>query len=98
MKIINLIIILISLLFITSKTFANCSGMYQDADGRWLNCAGGNIYGDSRYNLDADPRYNLDADPRYNLDADPRYNLDADPRYNLDADPRYSLDGDPRYQ
>ena len=60
---------------------------------QWLNEAGGNIYGDSRYDLDADPRYNLDADPRYNLDADPRYNLDADPRYNLCADPRYSLNG-----
>jgi len=48
--------------------------LHRDEDGRWLNSRGGNIYGDSRFNLDADPRYNLDADPRYNLDADPRYN------------------------
>ena len=73
MKKINFIIILVSFLFMTSKTFANCSGMYQDADGRWLNCAGGNLYGDSRYNLDADPNYNLNADPSYSRDGDPRY-------------------------
>ena len=60
---------------------------------QWLNEAGGNIYGDSRYNIDADPRYNIDADPRYNIDADPRYNINADPRYNICADPRYSING-----
>ena len=41
--------------------------MHQDEYGRWVNSAGGNIYGDSRYNMDADPRYNMDADPRYNI-------------------------------
>lgn len=60
---------------------------------QWLNEAGGNIYGDSRYNIDADPPYNVDADPRYNIDADPRYNIKADPRYNTCADPRYSING-----
>ena len=63
-----------------SKTIA-CEGMHQDEYGRWVNCAGGNLYGDSRYNMDADPRYNMDADPRYNMDADPNYSLDGDPRY-----------------
>ena len=47
--------------------------MHQDESGRWVNCAGGNIYGDSRFNLDADPRFNLDADPRFSLDGDSRY-------------------------
>ena len=58
--------------------------MRQDSSGRWVNSAGGNIYGDSRFNLDADPRFNLDADPRFNLDADPRFNLEGDPRYRRD--------------
>ena len=69
-------------LVISTGLFAEES-MHQDEYGRWVNSAGGNIYGDSRYNMDADPRYNMDADPRYNMDADPRYNMDADPRYNI---------------
>ena len=57
--------------------------MYQDSSGRWVNSEGGNIYGDSRYNIDAHPRYNINADPRYNINADPRYNICADPNYSL---------------
>ena len=72
--------------------------MHKDDKGRWVNSKGGNIYGDSRFNLDADPRFNMNADPRFNLDADPKFNLDADPKFNFDADPKYSIDGDKRYQ
>jgi hypothetical protein len=50
--------------------------MHKDEKGRWVNSKGGNIYGDSRFNLDADPRFNMNADPRFNLDADPKFNLD----------------------
>jgi hypothetical protein len=29
------------------------------ADAQYLNSAGGNIYGDSRYNINADPNYSV---------------------------------------
>ena len=57
------------------------SKMYKDEKGRWVNSKGGNIFGDSRFNLDADPRFNMDADPRFNLDADPKWSIDGDKRY-----------------
>lgn len=71
--------------------------MFIDKEGKWVNSQGGNIYGDSRYNLNADPRYNLNADPRYNLQADPRYNLNADPRFNIKADPDFNVNYILRY-
>jgi hypothetical protein len=71
--------------------------LHQDEYGVWVNEAGGNLFGDSRYNIEADPRYNINADPRFNINADPRFNINADPRYNINADPSYSLYGDPRY-
>lgn len=67
-----------------------------DSQGRWVNSQGGNIYGDSRFNLNADPRFNLNADPRFNLNADPRFNLNANPRFNLNADPSFNMNGDIR--
>jgi hypothetical protein len=63
--------------------------MYKDDKGRWVNSKGGNIYGDSRFNLEADPGFNLNADPRYNLDADPKFNFEADPLFSIDGDKRY---------
>ena len=71
--------------------------MFMDSEGRWVNSQGGNIYGDSRFNLNADPRYNLKADPRFNLQADPRFNLQADPRFNLKADPDFNVNYEMRY-
>ncbi len=71
--------------------------MHQDSEGRWVNSAGGNLYGDSNINPDADPNINSDADPNINSDADPKLNSDADPNINSDADPNISTDGDPRY-
>ena len=89
------------LLFFILTLFSIClianEKMYKDDKGRWVNSKGGNIYGDSRFNLDADPRFNLNADPRFNLDADPKFNLDADPKFNFDADPKFNPDGIKNY-
>ena len=63
--------------------------MFKDDKGRWLNSQGGNIYGDSRFNIDADPKFNPNANPRFNIDADPRFNINANPRFNIDGDIRY---------
>jgi hypothetical protein len=65
-------ILLISMLGLAISTglFAEES-MQQDEYGRWVNSAGGNIYGDSRWNPDADPNWNPNADPKWNSDADP---------------------------
>jgi len=93
MKIINIL-----LLTILCATHVHSEElMFMDSEGRWVNSQGGNIYGDSRFNLNADPRYNLKADPRYNLQADPRFNLNADPRFNLKADPDFNINYEMRY-
>ncbi len=93
MKIINILI-----LTILCATHAHSEElMFMDSEGRWVNSQGGNIYGDSRFNLNADPRYNLKADPRFNLQADPRFNLNADPRFNLKADPDFNINYEMRY-
>lgn len=89
MKIIN--VLFLTILCMTSVQSEET--MFMDSEGRWVNSQGGNIYGDSRFNLDADPRFNLNADPKFNLKADPRFNLDADPRFNLRADPDFSIYG-----
>jgi|TARA_B100001964_G_C14087151_1_gene533120 hypothetical protein len=94
MRKILIIIILLSLTIISSNAFAACSGMYQDDYGRWLNCAGGNIYGDSNRNPMADPTRNPMADPTRNPMADPFRNPLADPSRNPLADPNRSLMGD----
>ena len=51
--------------------------MPSQGNAQYLNEAGGNIYGDSRYNIDADPGYNINADPRYNIFADPKYSING---------------------
>ena len=73
-------ILLISVLGLAISTglFAEES-MHQDEYGRWVNSAGGNIYGDSRWNPDADPNWNPNADPRWNPNADPNWNPNGDP-------------------
>jgi len=63
--------------------------MEQDSQGRWVNEAGGNVYGDSMANQEADPMWNQEADPMWNQDADPMWNQDADPNWNPKADPNY---------
>jgi len=93
MKIINALLLTI----LCIPNVQSEESMFMDAEGRWVNSEGGNIYGDSRFNLKADPRFNLRADPKFNLNADPRFNLDADPRFNLRADPDFNLNGDTRY-
>ncbi len=86
MRKILIIIILLSLTIISSNAFAACSGMYQDDYGRWLNCAGGNIYGDSNRNPMADPTRNPMADPFRNPLANPSRNPLADPNRSLMGD------------
>lgn len=73
-------ILLISMLGLAISTglFAEES-MHQDEYGRWVNSAGGNIYGDSRWNPDADPNWNPNADPRWNPNADPNWNPNGGP-------------------
>jgi hypothetical protein len=93
MKIINVLL----LVMVCIPNVQSEETMFMDSDGRWVNSEGGNIYGDSRFNLKADPRFNLRADPKFNLKADPRFNLDADPRFNLRANPDFSILGDTRY-
>ena len=83
------ILLVITTLFLFSSICIANEKMYKDDKGRWVNSKGGNIYGDSRFNLDADPRFNLNADPKFNLDADPKFNFDADPKYSIDGDKRY---------
>ena len=85
------------ILFCTTSVQSE-SKMYIDAKGRWLNLEGGNIYGDSRFNINADPRFNLNADPKFNLNADPKFNIDANPKFNIETNPNFSIDGDRRYQ
>jgi len=41
----------------------------QQASAQYLNEAGGNIYGNSRYNSQANPRWNSCADPRYSING-----------------------------
>ena len=61
--------------------------MHQDEYGRWVNEAGGNVYGDSMANQEANPMWNQDADPMWNSNADPNWSPNADPKWNSDADP-----------
>lgn len=93
MKIIT--VLLLTILYITGVQSE--PSMYKDDKGRWVNSRGGNIYGDSRFNLDADPRFNYKADPKFNIDADPRFNTDADPRFNINADPNFNMNGNAKY-
>ena len=81
-------ILLISMLGLAISTglFAEES-MHQDEYGRWVNSAGGNLYGDSMANQEANPMWNQDADPMWNSNADPNWNPNADPKWNSDADP-----------
>ena len=65
-------ITLIAGLMISSQQTTYSYGMTEDENGRWVNSAGGNIYGDSRVNPNSDPRVNPNADPRVNPNADPR--------------------------
>ncbi len=69
--------------------------MHQDAAGRWLNSAGGNLYGDSTLNPAANPQINPDANPAYNAAANPAYNAGANPAYNAGANPSLNPFGDP---
>ena len=66
-KLILLILTLFSFCLIANEK------MHKDDKGRWVNSKGGNIYGDSRFNLDADPKFNMDADPKWSIDGDKRY-------------------------
>ena len=98
MKKIYYYLVFISLIFFTFKTYAACSGMYEDEYGRWVNCEGGNIFGDSTFNLNADPNFNLMADPNFNLMADPNFSLygDSSQQSNIfgDSDSSFDLFGD----
>ena len=87
-----MVLVFSSLLLMNSKTFS-CSGMYQDDSGRWVNCAGGNLYGDSNLNWEADPNLNWKADTNLNWKADPNLNWEADPNLNWKADPNLSWSG-----
>ena len=60
----------IAIIFLTSGSI-NAGEMYQDSTGKWLNSAGGNLYGDSTLNWEADPTLNWKADPSLNWQADP---------------------------
>ena len=73
-------------LAISTGLFAEES-MHQDEYGRWVNSAGGNLYGDSMANQEANPMWNQDADPMWNSNVDPNWNPNADPKWNSDADP-----------
>jgi hypothetical protein len=73
-------------LAISTGSFAE-EPMHQDEYGRWVNSAGGNLYGDSMANQEANPMWNQDADPMWNSNADPNWNPNADPKWNSDADP-----------
>ncbi len=82
--------VLAALLLLAVPSGASQAEMQRDEQGRWVNEAGGNPLGDSRFNLMADPTYNLMADPAYNSDVDPRFNLQADPLFNPRADPEFN--------
>lgn len=71
------------------STGASAEELRQDQYGRWVNSAGGNIYGDSMWNQEANPMWNQDADPRWNQEADPKWNPNADPKWNPNADPKW---------
>ncbi|MCH8139179.1 MAG: hypothetical protein IH926_09575 [Proteobacteria bacterium] len=88
---------LAALLLLAVSSGAGGAEMRQDGQGRWVNEAGGNPLGDSRFNLMADPTFNLGADPAYNSDVDPRFNLQADPLFNPRADPKFNPMGDPSF-
>lgn len=91
--------LLFGLLILICTTYVQAEPkMFRDSKGRWVNSEGGNIYGDSRFNVDADPRFNPNADPKFNPNADPIFNIDANPRFNIDVNPNFSIDGDIRYQ
>ena len=72
-------------------------GLVCDADGKWVNSAGGNLYGDSRLNPDANPLLNPDANPTLNFEANPLLNAAADPLLNSAANPDLMPGGDPSY-
>ena len=83
-------LLLLPLLFLSIiSTPCLSETMHQDSQGRWVNKAGGNVYGDSMANQEADPMWNQEADPMWNQDADPMWNQDADPNWNPKADPNY---------
>ena len=89
--------ILLAGLLVTAASLPSHAQLHEDENGVYVNEAGGNLFGNSRLNINADPRFNINADPRFNINADPRFNINADPRFNINADPSYSLYGDPRY-
>jgi hypothetical protein len=89
------------LAFCFCQTNSANAQMHQDSMGRWVNDAGGNLYGDSLLNPNADPRINPYADPRINPNADPMINPNASVGISSyyqkpeDAFPRTSIDGAP---
>ena len=60
-------------LIISSGSAINAQ-MYQDSSGKWLNSAGGNLYGNSNLNWEANPNLNWKANPNLNWKANPNLN------------------------
>lgn len=54
---------------------------YYDDQGRSVNSAGGNRYGDSRFGMNANPSSNAQADQDYNLDAHPDTYINDNPNF-----------------
>lgn len=75
------------------STGASAEELRQDQYGRWVNSAGGNIYGDSMANQEANPMWNQDANPMWNSNADPNWNPNANPMYNSNSNPMYNSGG-----
>ena len=80
------ILLVAALGLVTSTGLFAEKAMHQDEYGRWVNEAGGNLYGDSMANQDANPMWNQDADPMWNQNANPMWNQNANPMWNSDAD------------
>ena len=73
MRYIRILFLVLPLFGVVSNVVAQKGGMHKNESGAWVNEKGGNIYGDSRFNMDADPRFNMNADPRFSPEGDPAY-------------------------
>ena len=61
-------------------SFNATSATYDDQE-RSVNSAGGNRYGDSRFDMEANPDSNADADEDFNIDANPDTYINDDPNF-----------------
>ncbi len=80
----NSVVGLMVLILCALAPAASLGQLHRDEAGRWLNEAGGNPFGDSRFNPMANPTFNPMADPTFNPMGDAFLGDDGATRFRSD--------------